>query len=192
MWLLAGPNGAGKSTFYTYQIQPRFPDLSFINADLIAQQLWPGEELQHGYQASEKAMEQREECLQRRTSFVTETVFSHPSKLELIERARGHGFVVLLVCVYVPVEVAVRRVNYRVRCGGHAVPEEKIRARHARALRHLAEAVKQADRVLVYDNGHHGRTHVSIAAVQDGVVRWKIEPRPAWAVELLSLLPQTQ
>lgn len=32
--LIAGPNGAGKSTLYRYLIQPRYPQLTFINADV--------------------------------------------------------------------------------------------------------------------------------------------------------------
>jgi len=32
--LIAGPNGAGKSTLHRYPIQPRHPQLQFINADL--------------------------------------------------------------------------------------------------------------------------------------------------------------
>ena len=32
--LIAGPNGAGKSTLYRYLIQPRYPQLPFVNADL--------------------------------------------------------------------------------------------------------------------------------------------------------------
>lgn len=32
--LIAGPNGAGKSTLYRYLIQPRYPQLTFLDADV--------------------------------------------------------------------------------------------------------------------------------------------------------------
>lgn len=35
--VLAGPNGAGKSTLYASKLQPEYPDLEFVNADLLAQ-----------------------------------------------------------------------------------------------------------------------------------------------------------
>lgn len=62
-------------------------------------------------------------------------VFSHPSKLELIDEARTHEYTVVLHVVMIPEELAVQRVRYRVRAGGHDVPEDKIRQRYRRIRR---------------------------------------------------------
>lgn len=48
--LIAGPNGAGKSTLYRYLIQPRYPQLPFINADVCER-----EQLGHVRQALKRA-----------------------------------------------------------------------------------------------------------------------------------------
>lgn len=65
-------------------------------------------------------------------SFIAETVFSHPSKLELVDEARMHEYTVVLHVVMIPEKLAVQRVRYRVRAGGHDVPEDKIRQRYQR------------------------------------------------------------
>jgi len=64
---------------------------------------------------------------------MTETVFSHPSKLELIEAARTAGFTVIVMHVDVDTpDLSVARVGARLEEGGHIVPEDKIRARYTR------------------------------------------------------------
>lgn len=52
--LTVGPNGAGKSTWFTRVIGPA-TRLPFVNADQIAAQRWPGEEMAHAYDAAEAA-----------------------------------------------------------------------------------------------------------------------------------------
>lgn len=128
--LLAGPNGAGKSTFYAEVLQP-VTHLEFVNTDMIAAQQWPGDELR---------------------SFVTETVFSHPSKVQLLRDAEVAGYRTTLHVVAVPVELAVVRVKIRAHLGGHDVPEDKIRERYTRLWGHLAEAVTVVDEAFLYDN----------------------------------------
>ena len=49
-------------------------------------------------------------------------------------------------------DINVRRVQERVRNGGHDVPEEKIRSRYTRSLQNLAKLVRIADRTRVIDN----------------------------------------
>ncbi len=130
--LIAGPDGAGKTTLHRAVIGP-VVHLPFINADVIAQQ-------------------ERADCLAERRSFVTETVFSHPSKLELLEAAKTAGYRTYLHIVLIPEELAVARVIERVTAGGHAVPEEKIRGRFARLWGHVALGIQIADESRVYDN----------------------------------------
>ena len=149
--LIAGPNGAGKTTLHRAVIGP-VVHLPFINADVIAQQRWPGAAMEHAYQAAALATQERADCLAERRSFVTETVFSHPSKLELLEAAKTAGYRTYLHIVLIPEELAVARVIERVTAGGHAVPEEKIRGRFARLWAHVALAIQIADEARVYDN----------------------------------------
>lgn len=151
--LLAGSNGAGKSTLASVLV--RRTGLEFVNADLIAEDLWPGDRAEQERQArrvSDLAAERRDFLLRRSASFVTETVFSHPSKLDLVRRARARGYLVTLHVVVIPEDLAVARVNDRVAAGGHQVPEERIRSRYRRLWPLVAEAVRLADSGYVYDN----------------------------------------
>jgi predicted ABC-type ATPase len=187
LWLLAGPNGAGKSSFYEFHLKDDYPSLPFVNADLLARERWGSDAVEHGYQASRLAAEWRKELLAARRSFVSETVFSHPSKLELIDQAKSLGYQVILVFIYVEVEVALARVAYRVRVEhGHDVPPDKIETRHARLLPLIAQAIAKADRAEIFYNGDAGAIgHRRIASVVGADVHWRVDPPPAWAQRLV-------
>jgi len=98
--LLAGPNGAGKSTLYAALVRDGIlsADLAFINADLFER-----EHLQHITDPMQRSQAARDWADAQRAielvggeSFVSETVFSHQSKLALIDEALAQGHVVAL------------------------------------------------------------------------------------------------
>lgn len=149
--VLAGPNGSGKTTYTERILQPS-THLPFINADIIAAQRWPHAQEQHAYDASRAAAAHRATLLNQRRSFITETVFSHPSKNTLIDEALRLGYYVHLHVMLVPVEVTVQRVAERVRRGGHSVPEQKIRERYDRLWLLVAQARGRVDRAEFFDN----------------------------------------
>lgn len=154
--ILAGPNGSGKSTYVERVLQPS-TGLAFINADVIAARRWPDAQQEHAYDASRAAAAQRSEFLNTQRSFITETVFSHPSKNNLVDSALRLGCYVHLHVILVPVDLTVQRVAERVRRGGHAVPEQKIRERYDRLWPLVAKARDRVDRAEFFDN-HLART----------------------------------
>jgi predicted ABC-type ATPase len=129
--LVVGPNGAGKSTFIAFTLAPLLPRSLLVNADEIAKQRWPADPLGHAYDAARIAAATRAKLIQTGLSFIAETVFSHPSKLDLLRSAHDAGYHVALHVVMIPEDLAVERVKRRVRHGGHDVPEDKIRERPA-------------------------------------------------------------
>src|ERR1700730_5191763 len=130
--LVVGPNGAGKSTFIAFTLSPLLPGRLVVNADEIARKRWPEDPASHAYDAARVAADTRARLIELGQSLIAETVFSHPSKLDLIRTARGAGFTVVVHALLVPEDLAVERVRYRVRAGGHDVPETKIRQRYRR------------------------------------------------------------
>ena len=144
--LLAGANGSGKSTFVARVLQPE-THLQFVNADLIAAEL-----------------------LSRGESLVTETVFSHSGKLDLVHDAQRLGYLVHLQSIMVPVDVAVARVSERVQHGGHDVPEPKIRARYDRLWVLTANARDPADRTDFYDNSSAAKPFRAVAEYERGIL----------------------
>lgn len=184
--VLAGPNGAGKTTLYERVIGPT-THLEFVNADRIASETWPGEEVEHGYDAAARAAEARDRLLVERRSIVTETVFSHPSKVDLVAAARRAGYQITIHVVLIPADLAVLRVQERVLRGGHDVPESKIVDRWKRLWRHVADAVPAADEVIVYDNSEAKRPYRIVARFRNG--RAVVPPDwPAWTPDALRAL----
>lgn len=182
--VLAGPNGSGKSTFVQTVLQS-VTHLPFINADEIAARRWPGREEEHGYEASIAPMRARDGALARKRSFITETVFSYPSKVELIQRSILAGYLVTMDVILVPEDVTVLRVKYRVAQGGHSVPEVKIRERYRRLWDLVAEARDHAHRCVVYDNSLASKLFSLVATYENG--RLVGEPKwPNWTPAALT------
>lgn len=173
--LLAGPNGAGKSSYVRDVLAPA-TGLPFINADEIAASLWPAAPAEHAYEAARIAETQRRDRIAEGSSFISETVFSHPSKVELVSDAAQAGYLVHLHVIVVPVELTVQRVRERVRRGGHDVPEQKIRERYERLWRHVSEAIHIADVAEVFDNGSAREPFRLCASFQHGALIGE----PAW------------
>ena len=190
-YLFAGPNGAGKSTLYKALVLNRTiaTGAEFVNADLheAAQLQHITDPLARSEQARHWADARRAELLKAGQSFVSETVFSHESKLKLIEEAQKLGFFVMLlvVCLDDPHRL-LARVAGRVTEGGHAVPPERILARYPRTLANLAKAVRLADLAVLYDSEAVNLGTQRIVAICRGNSTENIvNPFPAWAESVL-------
>ncbi|MSO86059.1 MAG: ATPase [Acidimicrobiia bacterium] len=181
--LVVGPNGAGKSTLHELVIGPT-TRLELVNADVIAVQNWPDDAARRSYDAAALAATRRAELIEARTSFVTETVFSHRSKLELVSAAVNASYLVSLHIVLVPEALAVARVANRVEGGGHTVPEAKIRERYGRLWPLVAEAITVVDNATVYDNSRAAKPFRIVATFERGYALGDA-PWPTWTPEAL-------
>ena len=112
MIVLAGPNGAGMSTLHAMHVDPHFhgPPLRQRRhhpARRIARRI-----TRSSYKAAQIATERRDGLLAARADFVKETVFSHESKLDLIDHAKANGFHIVVLHVGVEdADICVARVN---------------------------------------------------------------------------------
>jgi predicted ABC-type ATPase len=181
--LVVGSNGAGKSTFVAAILAPLLPGCVFVNADEIAKQRWPENPELHSYDAAQVAAGTRAALIEQGRSFIAETVFSHPSKLDLIDSAHHAGYTVVLHAVLIPEDLAVARVGYRVRAGGHSVPEPKIRERYRRLWDLVAAAATRSDIATVYDNSRAQGPRV--VAQLNGGVSVGTPSWPSWTPEPL-------
>jgi predicted ABC-type ATPase len=184
--LLAGPNGAGKSTLYRALVDDQIigADLVFVNADIYER-----DHLQHisdPEQRSEAARHwadaQRAEKLANGESFVSETVFSHESKLALIEEAVANGFAVALYVVALDdPQRLLARVKHRVLEGGHDVPAERILARYPRTMANLSRAVNLATTAYLFEAREIEDGGPQLVAVhENGQTQAVVEPLPQW------------
>lgn len=182
--LVVGPNGAGKSTFVELTLAPLLPGSVFVNADEIARQRWPDDPAAHAYDAAQVAADTRAKLIELGLSFIAESVFSHPSKLELIDAAHAAGYTVVLDALLIPQELAVQRVRHRVSAGGHAVPEDKIRERYQRLWTLVAAAIVRSGSATVYDSS--GLKGPRIVAHFSGGFAIGSPAWPAWTPQELS------
>lgn len=176
---MARPDGSGKSTFVDRVLRPA-THLPVINADAIAADRWPQAQAEHAYEAARVAATRRAEMIADRQSFITETVFSHPSKLDLITTAHVAGYHVTLHVMILPTDTTVGRVSDRVRRGGHNVPDAKIRERYERVWPLVIQARELSDHTRFYDNSSARRPFRPAARFERGhpvgTATW-----PTWA-----------
>jgi predicted ABC-type ATPase len=106
----------------------------------------------------------KQKLLEKKDNFSFETVFSHPSKIEFIQRANLLGYRTYLYYIATnSPEINVSRVEQRELSGGHTVPVDKIIDRYQRSLGNLLPAIRNVYRAYIFDNS--GRNIKLVAEV---------------------------
>lgn len=186
LWILAGGNGAGKSSFYRTFLKPA--GIPFVNADLIASRVYEQHAEENSYAAAQIAEEQRERFLLKGQSFCFETVFSHPSKIDFIAKAKAHGYEIVLVFIHLASpDLNKARIAQRVAAGGHDVPDEKVEPRIGRALENLRKAIPLCEQVRLLDNSSAVQPLRLVATLRNGgsQIHLHQKPLPRWLAHLL-------
>lgn len=181
---LAGPNGAGKSTFFEAHLAKT--GLYFVNADVLALSLG-----MNPYSAAGLADTLRRQLVERRESFIFETVFSDPvgDKLEFLKDPERAGYTVVLIFIGLSApEISDERVAMRASSGGHDVPREKLIERFPRTLKNLKRALAELSNVWVYDHSDLDRGYRLVATMENGQAIELKKPTPKW---FQSLLPKS-
>ena len=129
------------------------------------------------------------------SSFACETVFSHPSKIDFIRKAKENGFRVYLYFIATRDPLINQgRVENRVRSGGHDVPADKIVLRYSRCLDNLYDAICLCDKTFLFDNSESKSpfTYNNFAEVLGGSCHIISTSVPEWFVtSVYNKLPQT-
>ena len=137
--ILGGCNGAGKTTL-ARELLPRLGLMRFLNADEIARGLSPLDPSLSAFRAGRLVLEEARSLIVAKGSFAIESTLSGRAQVGLIREAKASGYRVLLHYIVIgSATQAVDRVALRVKLGGHHVPEDDIRRRYERSLRHFLE-----------------------------------------------------
>lgn len=138
LYIISGCNGAGKTTA-SYAMFPEMLDCKeFINADEIAKGLSPFQPETVAIDAGRIMLMRMNEMLRMREDFAIETTLATKSYANFIRRAQSEGYFVTLIYFWLESpELAIRRVEQRVRFGGHHVPDEVVVRRYYAGMRNL-------------------------------------------------------
>ncbi len=131
--IVAGPNGAGKSTFAQEYLAEH--DLPFLSADAVAEQLRPDDPTAARIRAGRVFLERLAETIRSGRSFVVETTLAGRGFLQTMRQLQAEGYDITIVFLFVDSpQTSIRRVEERVRKGGHHVPNEAVRRRYYRSM----------------------------------------------------------
>ncbi|MBL0127524.1 MAG: zeta toxin family protein [Flavobacteriales bacterium] len=123
--------------------------------------------------------------IKHRKKFSFETVFSHPSKLQLMEHARARGYKVYLYFIATnSAEINKDRVITRVLQGGHDVPADRIEKRYELALKQMLPALNTCYHGFVFDNsGAKPVVFAEVKQLEDARVwSWNLKAIPDWFI----------
>lgn len=183
--VIGGPNGSGKTSVLEVLAQLGVKMLNYLNADDVANDMRSGahDPLDVDRAAQVYVRDQRDAFINDRISVTYETVMSHHSHLDAMQKARDLGFYVRLIFVTTAdPNINVERVAHRVAKGGHDVPIDKIKSRYTTTMtQSLHKATLIADEAMVWDNSFaapHGR--VPVAHVMGEFVKTYPTPRIDW------------
>lgn len=184
LWLLAGGNGSGKSTFYRTRLESF--GLPFVNADILAKQLFPDQPELRSYESAKIAETIRFQLLKEGRTFCFETVFSHPSKIDFVAQAKAMDYEIILVFIHLNIiSLNQARIAQRISEGGHHVPDEKVIQRVPRVLKNIRKSIPLCDQVYLLDNSRSDNPFQQIAVIRYGRVMLKKNSLPEWAQEML-------
>jgi predicted ABC-type ATPase len=176
LFVIGGPNGAGKTTF-AREYLPRFAKCEeFVNSDLIASGLAPFDPAGAALQAGRIMMKRLHDLIAEKRSFAFETTLAGRNHARLLREARKTGYSVTLMYLWIPtVALALRRIQERVKGGGHNVPEKDVRRRFGRSLWNLFNLYKTiVDTLVVFDNS--GKVpHLVLHASEERLKVWDLE-----------------
>lgn len=135
-----------------------FPEIldckEFINADEIAKGLSPFQPETASIEAGRLMLKRMDEMLGLKEDFAIETTLATKSYTNFVRRAQKEGYFVTLLYFWLnSPEMAIRRVEQRVRFGGHHVPDDVVIRRYYAGMRNLFSLyVPISDYWLLVDN----------------------------------------
>lgn len=154
LYVIAGCNGAGKTTT-SYVMLPNLLECKeFVNADEIAKGLSPFQPEKAAIQAGRIMLLRIKDMLNQNQDFAIETTLATKSYVSLIKKAHKAGYYVTLLYFWLnSPELAISRVENRVRSGGHYVAEDVVRRRYDAGKRNLFDLyIPISDYWIVIDN----------------------------------------
>lgn len=136
--IIAGPNGAGKTTAAPALLDQALNINNFVNADMIAQGLCAFAPETAAIQAGRAMLSRMHYLANQQEDFAFETTLASKSFAPWIKELKKQGYVFHLEFLWLDhPDLAVSRVQERVKLGGHSVPEQTIRRRYVAGIKNF-------------------------------------------------------
>ena len=132
-----------------------------------------------------RAEKLRENAVSRGESFTFETVFSRREKLDFLIECKKCGYYVKTIYMATKnPRINVKRIEERVKSGGHHVPGEMVIDRYYRSMGLLKEIIDASDEIHVYDNSY-GASFCVFIKVDDEMILLNKERREKWVYQYI-------
>src|SRR5690242_7908917 len=132
LFIRAGANGSGKTTFYFSAKENSFISIAipFVNVDMIAKEDLGGYSAENFERANMICRERVGGYIDNMQDFMIESNFAKQTDFDWLEKMKQKGYdIILFLLGTSDVEINIKRVERRVKEGGHYVPENIIRDR---------------------------------------------------------------
>ena len=141
--------------------------LVYVNPDDIAKEMNHENPAAAKIEAGKETLRRIDSMMVNGESLAVESTLSGSGYVKVIERAKSLGYMVIIAYIFVDSpEVCVRRIEARIRNGGHFVPAEDVIRRYARSKNNFVNLYRAiADYWLLYYNGG---TDFSLVAYGNG------------------------
>ncbi len=150
--ILGGPNGAGKTTLarssYAYLLETD----RFLNADAFAAELSSDAPSDKAVPAGRRLIELRKIWIDEGIDFIIESTLATKTLLRSVRIASAQNYRITLIFLWISdPDICIQRVADRVSQGGHYIPADVIKRRHARGLQLLPSYLAAADDADIID-----------------------------------------
>lgn len=178
--IIAGCNGSGKSTAAPALLQNSLHVDDFVNADAIAHGLCAFQPEKASIQAGRIMLERIQKLADDKVNFAFETTLASRTFSTWIPKLKQEGYEFHLIFLWLQnVELAIRRVEERVKTGGHSIPEETIRRRYKSGLKNFFNLYRPlTDSWQFYDNSNADKLSLVASEIHDD--KLVIENKSIW------------
>jgi len=178
--IIAGANGSGKSTAAPILLQNAVHIDNFVNADVIAQGLSAYHPEKVAIQAGRVMLGRIHSLALENVTFAFETTLATLTFAPWIKRLKSNGYQFHLIYLWLKSEeLAISRVQERIKMGGHAVPEPVIRRRYRAGLKNFFNLYRPiADSWRLYDNSNINELSLIAAEIHDNTLT--VENKTVW------------
>ncbi len=176
--IIGGVNGSGKSSL-TGVARSQLHDLGIVvDPDKMTATQYHGDE----YQGGQAAVALLEKCLAEEVNFTQESTLAGGYTRKVAKAAKQKGYYVRMFYIGLDTaEESIKRIENRVRKGGHNIASADVNRRFTNRFSDLKKILPYCDEVIFYDNDNG---FVQVATYKNGALLGVAKDAPLWLGQL--------